>query len=67
MARIRMSTLVEFLEIHSVVHAGDLIGVTVEDHRGARENFAEAALFGLAPARMVYVGINVRVETVFLT
>src|ERR1700720_1208664 len=25
--------LVEFLKIHSVVHAGDLVTVTIEDHR----------------------------------
>src|SRR5271169_1197553 len=60
-----MSTLVEFLEVHSAVHAGDLIAVAVEDYRRPCEDFSEAAFLGLAPARMVNVGINVGVETVF--
>ena len=56
----------KFLQIHSVVHAGDLIAVAVEDHRGPREDFAKAALLGLAPTGMVDIGIDVGVEAVFL-
>src|SRR6266403_1332718 len=59
-----MSTLMKFLQIHSAVHAGDLIAVAVEHNGRPHEDFAEAALLGLAPARMVDVGIDVRVETV---
>src|SRR5713226_4875291 len=61
-----MSTLMVFLQIHSVVHAGDLVAVAVEDHRGPREEFAETAFPGLAPAGMVHIGIDVGVEAVFL-
>src|SRR6267378_3881332 len=64
-ARTRNVTLMVFLLIHSVVHAGDLIAVAVEHEGGAREDFAEAALLGLAPARMVDIGIDVGIETVF--
>src|SRR6266481_7723998 len=53
-----------FLQIHSAVHASDLIAVAVEHNGRPHEDFAEAALLGLAPARMVDVGIDVRVETV---
>src|ERR1700745_738141 len=61
-----MSTLMKFLQIHSVVHAGDLIAVAVEDHRGPREYFAKAAPLVLAPTGMVDIGIDVGVEAVFL-
>src|SRR5712691_11223576 len=53
------------LQIHSVVEAGDLIAVAVEHESGAREDFAEAALLGLAPARMIDIRIDVGVETIF--
>src|SRR6266436_823982 len=57
--------LMVFLQVHSVVHAGDLVAVTVEDDSGVREDFAEAALPGLAPTRMINIGIDVGVEAVF--
>src|SRR5882724_6335703 len=60
-----MSTLMVLLQIHSVVHAGDLIAIAVEHESGAREDFAEAALLGLAPTGMVDIGIDVGVETIF--
>src|SRR6266403_2022374 len=51
-----MSTLMKFLQIHSAVHAGDLIAIAVKHNGGPHEDFAEAALLGLAPPRMVNVG-----------
>src|SRR2546429_7246562 len=41
------------------VQARDLIAIPVEHERGAFEDFAEAAFPGLAPARMIHVGIHV--------
>src|SRR2546429_3582933 len=48
------------------VQARDLIAIPVEHERGAFEDFAEAAFPGLAPARMIHVGIHVRIKTVLV-
>src|SRR5260370_35372519 len=54
------------LQVHSTVHAGDLIAVAIKHKRAVLEDFAEAALFGLAPARVIHIWIHVRVEAVFV-
>ena len=59
------SASVVFLQIHAGVEAGDLILITVEHESLATENLAEAAFIGLALARMIDVGIHVRIKTVF--
>ena len=58
------SASVIFLQVHAGVEAGDLVLITVEHEGIALEDFAEATLFGLAPARMVDVGIHVGIEAV---
>src|ERR1700720_4135982 len=59
------SRLVILLQIHPGVHACDRIAVAVEHQRVPAEDFAEAAFLGLAPARVIYCGIHVGIESVF--
>src|ERR1700730_3096139 len=54
------------LQVHSGVHASDLIAVAVEHESVAAEDFAEAAFLSLAPARMVDGGIHVGIKAVFV-
>jgi len=56
--------LIILLEIHSGVHAGDLIAVAVEHQRVAAEDFAETALLSLAPA-VSYTHLDVYKRQVF--
>ena len=60
------SASVIFLQVHAGVEAGDLVLITVEHEGVALEDFAEAAFFGLAPARMIDVGIHVGIEAVLV-
>src|SRR3989304_8529039 len=63
-------SLEELLQIHAGIQARDLAGVTVEHERlalGSEDTvLADAALGGLAPARMVDLRVDVRVETVLV-
>jgi len=56
-------------QIHALIQAGDLVGVTVEHQCLAplgEEAIADVAFTGLAPARMIHLRIHVRVETIFI-
>src|SRR5258706_3360355 len=55
---------IEPLKIHSRVQGGDLLGVPVEYQRGSSAKLPNPALRGLAEVRMVYLRIDVRVETI---
>src|SRR5215467_14203963 len=55
-----------FLQVHAVIQAGDLIAITVEHQCIAPKELSEAALLGLAPARMVHMGIHIRIEAVLV-
>src|SRR5438034_3753016 len=65
-ARRDTDALVELPEIHAGVEVRDLVGVAVERERGAAPELADPPLGGLAPARVVDRGVDVRVETVLL-
>src|SRR3974390_2805044 len=54
-----------FLQVHAGVEAGNLVFITIEHERFAHEDFAKAAFAGLAPARMIHVGIHVGVKAIF--
>src|SRR3984893_5931932 len=56
--------LVVFLQVHAVVQTGDLISVPVE-HLGWRvlEESWQATFLGLAPARVIFIGIHIGIET----
>src|SRR5271157_1318079 len=43
------------LQVHSCVQRCHLVAVAVEHQRGTLEELADAALLGLAPARMVHI------------
>src|ERR1700737_4943698 len=60
--------LVIFLQVHAVVQTGDLISVPVE-HLGLRvlEESGHANFLGLAPARVIYFGIHIGIEAVFMS
>src|SRR3990170_1467131 len=62
--------LEELVQVHPGVEACHLIAVTVEHERlalGAEQAVLTDASFGsLTPARMVHVGIHVRIEAVFV-
>src|ERR1051325_4248100 len=51
-------------KIHPCVKTRDLISVAVELDRLPLEKLPEPPLGALAPARMVYFGINVRVKAI---
>ena len=57
---------VELFQVHTIVERCDFISVTVEHKSFVHENFTEAALGSLAPARVIDVRIHVGVETVFV-
>src|SRR5206468_1196895 len=65
-ARRDTDALVELPEIHAGVEVRDLVGVAVEGERGTAPELADPPLGGLAPARVVDRGVDVRVETVLL-
>ena len=54
------------LEIHSSVEGRDLISIAVEHQSRPLEEFAYAAFFGLAPARMIDIGVHIGVETILV-
>src|ERR1043165_8880573 len=55
---------VELLQVHAFVEAGHLLGISVERQGGPLEELAQAALRGLAPARMIDRRIDVRIKSV---
>src|SRR5581483_7817764 len=57
---------VKFFQIHAFVQACDLIAVAVEHQSFAPEKLADAPLGGLAPARVIDLGIDVGVKAVLL-
>src|SRR5262245_31796802 len=61
--------LVVGLEVEPAIKACDLLAVAIEHQRRPplheQPAFTDAALGGLAPARVVNVGINVGIKTVF--
>src|SRR2546426_4989659 len=65
-ARRDTDALVVLPEIHAGVEVRDLVGVAVERERGTAPELADPPLGGLAPARVVDRGVDVRVETVLL-
>src|SRR5205085_5324992 len=56
--------LIVLLQIPAVIKTRHLVAITVEHQCGALTKFANAPFRRLAPARMVNVGIYVRVKTV---
>src|SRR5690348_3695352 len=61
------SRLVILAQIHTGVEARDLVAVPIEHQSFVRlEPFREAALAGLAPARVIDLGIDVGIEAVLL-
>src|SRR5277367_5042771 len=54
-----------FLQVHARVQTGDLVAVAIEHQGRPAQKLAEAALLGLAPARVIDFRIYVRIETVF--
>ena len=50
---------VELLQVHASVQAGNLIGVTIKHEGFTSEDFAQTPLRGLAPTRMLDLGIHV--------
>src|ERR1700680_2804623 len=59
------NTLSEILaQIHAGIERGHLVGIAVEHQGRTAQKFAQTALFGLAPAGVIDVGVHVRVETV---
>src|SRR5207245_6184290 len=61
-----MSLSVVLSEVHAGVQARDLVAVAVEHQRLAHQEFADAALGRLAPARMIDRRVHVRVEAVLV-
>jgi len=57
---------VEFLQVHAGVERSHLIRVAVEQQRLVHEDFAEAPFGGLAPARMIDVGIHVGIKAILI-
>src|ERR1051325_27672 len=55
-----------FAEVHSRIHRGDLVGVSVEHQRGPLEEITDAPLAGLAPPRMIHIRIYVRVKAIYV-
>src|SRR5215210_6257706 len=51
-------------QVQVAVQAGYGVGVPIEGERLPPPEVADAALAGLAPARMVHLGVHVRVEAV---
>ena len=58
-----LGPLVVLAQIHAGVEARDL-GIAVEHQRLLLEQFAQAALVGLAPARMIHGRIHVGIESI---
>ena len=55
-------------QVESRVKAGNLVGVAVEHQScllGRKQAGTDQPLFRLAPARMIYFGINIGIKTVF--
>src|ERR1700730_13371996 len=48
-----------FLQVHPVVEAGHLVAIAVEHQRRTAQEFSEAPLLCLAPARVVHIRIHV--------
>src|SRR5688572_32978122 len=55
----------EALQVHAAVEVRDRVGVPVEGQGGAARELPDAALAGLAPARMIDLGVHVGVKAVF--
>ena len=53
-------------QIHASVEARDLIPVAIEHQRGPFQEFAEPPFLGLAPSRVIDVGVYIRVEAVLM-
>src|SRR5215470_17486867 len=53
-------------QVHAGVELCNLISVAIEHQRRAAEKLSQPALLGLAPAGVIYVGVHVRVEAVFM-
>src|SRR5215469_10728183 len=61
----RFSMKLEILfQVHSRIHRGDLIAISVEYQRLALKEFANPALCRLTPARMIHCRVHICVETV---
>src|ERR1041384_6914699 len=56
---------VVLLQIHPAIKLRDLISVAVEHQSVSQAEFADSPLARLTPSRMIYLRIDVRVETVF--
>src|ERR1041384_463886 len=56
---------VVLLQIHPAIKLRDLISVAVEHQSVSKAEFADSPLARLTPSRMIYLRIDVRVETVF--
>src|SRR5690606_39190554 len=57
---------VEPPQVHPCVHVRDLLRVAIEHQRVAAAELADTAFRGLAPARVIDIGIHVRVEAVLM-
>ena len=53
------------LEVHAGIERRNLV-VTVEHQGRTPEEFSQSSLLGLAPARMIHVGIHIGIESVFV-
>src|SRR6266849_40890 len=61
-----MNPSVELLQVHARIQRRHLVRVSVEHQRLSHEKFAQPPLRGLAPARMIHVGIHIRIKSVLI-
>ena len=57
--------LIVFLQIHTLIQGGNLIGITVEHQRFLFEEVSDSTLSCLTPARMGNVWVDVGIEPIF--
>src|SRR5713226_9298840 len=60
------TALVILTQVHAVVETRNLVGIAVEHEGLALQEFAQAALRGLAPTGMIHSWIHIGVETIFV-
>src|SRR3972149_4903824 len=61
----RDTWLVKLLQIHPGIHRSHLVGIAVERERFPPPELSDPSLGRLTPARVIDVGVHVRVEAVF--